>query len=178
MSTVLTRDEFGGLFKSFSNSAFRLETLDLYTVPQEASEYQRFLAGEELPNTADSEWVKFVRASVSEGKTIQRVHAISLPLTSYIKYEIHWGYAYTSAAGEDIRLLDRNKLSPALASVKDFWLFDEKTLVIVHYDSDGRFLHGEMDDSQETLGAYIDIRAILMSQSTPLRQFLARERAA
>jgi hypothetical protein len=179
MTTVLTRDEFGGLFKSFRESAFRLENLDLYTVPQEADEYRRFLAGEELPKTAaESEWVKFVKTCVSEGKTIQRVHAISLPLTPYIKYEIEWGYLYTSAAGEDIRLLDRANISPDLAGLKDFWLFDRKTLVIVQYDSDGRFLHGERDDSPEALKAHIDFCAILESQSTPLRAFLAQERGA
>lgn len=178
MTTVLTRDEFGALFNSFRESAFRLETLDLYTVPQEADEFRRFLAGEELAKTDEGEWVKFVKRCVSEGKIIQRVHAISLPLTPYLKYEIQWGYLYTSAAGEDIHLLDRAKMSPDISGLKDFWLFDKKTLVFVHYDSAGRFLHGELDDSAEALKAHIDYCAVLVSQATPLRVFLAEERGA
>jgi hypothetical protein len=178
MTTVLTRDEFGALFNSFRESAFRLETLDVYTVPQEADEFRRFLAGEELAKTGEGEWVKFVKGCVSEGKMIQRVHAISLPLTPYLKYEIEWGYLYTSAAGEDIRLLDRAKMPEELSGLKDFWLFDQKTLVVVHYDSAGRFLHGERDDSPEALKAHIDFRDVLVSLATPLRAFLAQERGA
>ena len=178
MKTVLTREEFGALFEAFSESAFRLETLDVYTVPGEADEYRRFLAGEELPTTGESGWVQLVKGAIGQGKVIQRVHAISLPLTPYLKYEIEWGYVYTSLAGEDIRLINRAELSPELSGLADFWLFDRKTLVIVRYDSAGRFLHGEKEDSPEAVKTHIDSYALLISQATPLRAFLAQERGA
>jgi hypothetical protein len=178
MTTVLTSEEFASLFQSFKESAFRLETMDRYTVPEEAEEYQRFLSGGLVPTTADSEWAQFVRNSTSQGKLIQRVHVIVLPLTPYLKYEIEWGYVYTSAAGEDIYLLDRATLSPELRELKDFWLFDDETLVVVRYDSEGRFLQGEREDSVELVRAHIDARARLVSQAISLRSFLAQTRSA
>lgn len=178
MKTVLTREEFSELFEAFRVSAFRLETLDLYRVPSEADEYRRFLAGEELPTTGESGWVQFVKKAVAQGKVIQRVHLISIPLTPYLKYEIEWGYLYTSLAGEDISLLNRANLSGELSGLTDFWLFDRKTLVFVRYDSEGRFLHGEKEDSLEAVQAHINSCALLISQASPLRAFLAQERGA
>lgn len=177
MTTVLTGEEFGGLFESFRESAFRLETLDAYMVSEEADEYRRFLAGDEFPKSADNEWVQFVKKCVGEGKTIQRVHTISLPLTPYLRYEINWGYLYTSVAGEDIYLVDRTELSAELSGLTDFWLFDRRTLVMVRYDSAGRFLHGEREDSPDEIKRHANACVQMIGQAHPLRAFLARQRS-
>jgi hypothetical protein len=178
MATVLTNKEFGSLFESFRETAFRLETLDLYTVPEEAVEYRRFLAGEQLPTSIEDEWAQFVKKTVSQGKKIRRVHIIPTPLTPYLKYEIEWGYLYASIAGEDIHLLDRAKASHKISVMKDFWLFDRETLVLMHYDSAGRFLHGEREDSPEVVKTHSDASASLVTQAVPLKTFLAQARAS
>ncbi len=119
--------------------------------------------------------MQLVKIAVGQSKFIHHVHAISLPLTSYLKYEIEWGYVYTSLAGEDVRLIDRAELSPELSGLTDFWLFDRKALVLVRYDSAGGFLHGEKEDSPQVVKAHVEYCALLISQATPLRAFLAQE---
>ncbi|MHB8217078.1 MAG: DUF6879 family protein [Candidatus Sulfotelmatobacter sp.] len=176
MLLPITREEFSRLFNSFENSAFRLETLDRYTVPTEAAEYARFLAGEEIPLSTESEWTKLVKKNASAGRIMRRVHAITAPMTPYLKYEICWGYVYSSIAGEQIYLIDRAK-APTIAAI-DFWLFDQKDLIFMRYDADGRFLGAEKEDSPEILAIYRDASTSLISSATPLRTFLAGMRSS
>lgn len=176
--TILTSQEFGNLFESFGETAFRLETLDVYTVPREAGEYGRFLAGEFLPSTNEHEWAQFVRRSVQQKKSIQRVHAISLPLTPYLKYEIEWGYLYSSLAGEDIFLMDRETMPPSIRAMKDFWLFDKTIMVVMQYDAAGHFLRGELEDSPTAIADGLHAITDLVSRAVPLKSFLAKMRRA
>src|SRR4051794_34587810 len=100
MAYTISKAKFGHQFESFKRSAFRLESLDHYSVPEEAVDYHRFLRGEELPTSTEDEWAQFVKKSVAQGKFIQRVHVVPAQLTPYLRYEIEWGYLYSSVAGE------------------------------------------------------------------------------
>jgi hypothetical protein len=176
MTTTIPREDFARLFQTFSISAFRLEMLDKYTVPSEEIDYARFLAGEELPKTNETDWARIVRMQISEGKIMQRVHVVSMPLTSYLKFEIDWGYIYNSAAGEQIHLLDRKKVSDDVLRMTDYWLFDRKTLIVMQYDKDGRFLNPVREDSPPVLAACINTADSLLSVATPLKTFLSQIR--
>jgi hypothetical protein len=180
MATNIAREEFANLFQSFATSAFRLETLNAYTVPSEASDYSRFLAGEELPISVGVEWAQMVQKRITEGKKMQRVHLVTMPLTSYLKFEVEWGYVHSSAAGEQIYLLDRTKVPPQIQTMTttDFWLFDQKTLVVMQYDSTGRFLTPQKEDSPSIIAAYRDISDTLLSIAIPLKIFLKDTRTA
>jgi hypothetical protein len=178
MARPITKEEFAHLFDSFEMSAFRLESLDLYAVSGEDADYARFLAGEELPMPTENRWAQLIKKSVSEGKIMQRIHVVSVPLTPYVKYEICWGYVYSSVAGEQICIMDRADVSPEISRMTDFWLFDRKTLVIMRYDAGGHFLHAEREDSSETIAAYGRVTTSLLSAATPLKQFLARIRSS
>src|SRR6266498_3070001 len=74
-------EEFGRLFETFEHTAFRLETLDRYTVPEEDEALRRFLAGEPPDPDLFVSWFTLVRAATAAGKAVQRVHLISEPLT-------------------------------------------------------------------------------------------------
>jgi hypothetical protein len=178
MAITITSEEFSGLFGSFERSAFRLESLDTYTVPDEAVEFRRFLDGEALPTSSEDEWARFIKKSASQNKVIQRVHVIGMPLTPYLKYEIEWGYLYSSVAGEDIYLIDRAHAPREIGQMTDFWLFDRKILVLMRYDSDGRFLHGDREDSPEIVANHCDLSEALLRQATPLKTFLTKTRNA
>ncbi|MFE5722997.1 DUF6879 family protein [Streptomyces erythrochromogenes] len=45
---MLSSVEFGRLFETFERSAFRLETLAVYSVEEEREEFERFLAGGDM----------------------------------------------------------------------------------------------------------------------------------
>ena len=178
MASLISTEEFGRLFETFVRSAFRLELLDSYTVPEEAMEYRRFLDGEATPSTTEDDWAQFIKKSAGQNRVIQRVHIVPAPLTPYLKYEIEWGYVYSSVAGEEIYLAERKDVDPNVLGLKDFWLFDRKVLVIMYYDDTGRFLHAEREDALEKIKDYADIADSLLAIASPLKVFLAKIRAS
>ena len=176
MSKKITGEAFGHLFNSFEESAFRLETLDAYSIPQETPEFDRYLRGEQLPTDPNSEWVKLVADRVRLGKIMQRVRVISTPLTPYLRYEIDWGYLYSSIVGEDIRLIERSRLKPDMQAPNDYWLFDRRILIAMQYDSVGHFLFAREEDSADRVQFACDLSDSLLPLAVPLVEFLKQIR--
>ncbi|MFE6916117.1 DUF6879 family protein [Streptomyces rubiginosohelvolus] len=48
---MLSGEEFGRLFETFERTAFRLETLAVYSVEEEPAEFELFLAGGDMGPT-------------------------------------------------------------------------------------------------------------------------------
>jgi hypothetical protein len=178
MAIPINHEDFGNLFERFGRRAFRLEKLDRYSVPEEAEDYSRFIAGEPLPNSTGEDWCQFVHEKVRLGRTIQRVHIVSKPLTPYIKFEIDWRYSYSSNAGEDIYLLERAKIPSSLNVAHDFWLFDDQILILMHYDVNGSFCSVERENDPHVISAYREASISILSLATPLRQHIAQARTA
>lgn len=80
----LTEDDWAAMFDSFEKSAFRLETLPVYLAQDEYEELPRFLNGEPPPESAENEWIDLIRSSKAAGKTMQRVHVVTPPLSDYL----------------------------------------------------------------------------------------------
>jgi hypothetical protein len=140
--------EFAALFTSFRHTAYRLETLQQYGVGYEDRSFQAFLAGEPpVTDPARDEWTGMIRAAVAAGKTLQRIHLVSEPLSDYLRYELEWWYRPNTEAGDDVRILPEHMVPagelPVLAALGDYWLFDSSDLWVMRYDSDGRFQHAE-----------------------------------
>lgn len=137
--------EFGQLFRGFQHTAFRFEARDRYDVPHENDSLRRFLAGDpdDLPWLQD--WLAALRQHAAEGRRFSRVRVVSVPLTDYSRFGL-WCAQFTSAAGEDIRYLTRDLAEAEALPVHDYWLFDSRTVVQMHFDIKGRFLGGEVID--------------------------------
>lgn len=82
-----------------------------------------------------------IRQATAAGRRFSRVRVVSLPLTDYSRFGIFCS-GYTTQAGEDIRYLAR----PEAAGLPDYdyWLFDSRLLVRMHFDDDETFLGGEV----------------------------------
>lgn len=170
-------NDFVQLFDRFEHSAFRLETLDRYTVEEEEKELTRFVGGEPLPHDPNSEWCGFLKDAAAEGKQVSRVHKLPRRLTPYLRFELEWCYPYSAEAGEEIGLLlpDAREEVRALAS-EDFWLFDDRQVVAMLYDRDGAFVG--VEDRSARLDEYRQIRDAVTANAVPLRDYLASRRAA
>jgi hypothetical protein len=163
--------DLGELLSGFTRSAFRLETRQRYTVDEEANLFAAFQRGEPLPDwTADNNpWLKMVTDHRTAGRTMQRVHLVRPPLSDYLRFEFT-AQLPSVRAGEDIRVADL-QAHPELAELTtDFWLFDDQTILIVHYDPDGR--------PQETSTGYDPApyrsqRDRALSVSVPMTDYLA-----
>jgi hypothetical protein len=178
----LSPAEFGGLFQSFTASAFRLETLSEYRVEESAQKVELFLKGTPLPPDGNDAWCQLVSAARTAGKRMSRVHVIPRRLTPYLRYEIEWGYVYSAEAGEEILLLPHDQPGELFATwpLPDFWLFDDGTnrrsCVRMHYDATGRFLFGQLVTDPSEIDTYRRARDVAIAHAVTLQQYLAEQR--
>nr|WP_245714689.1 DUF6879 family protein [Micromonospora inyonensis] len=94
-----------------------------------------------------------MRAAVSAGKRMHRVHVVVEPLSDYVRFECGWAYEHTVEAGEDVRLIGvAGDDWPAGLPHYDYWLFDSSQLVAMYYDQAGRFVSGELITEPEQSG--------------------------
>ena len=116
---------------------------DRYDAPYENESLRRFLAGEpdDLPWFQD--WLSMIRAATVSRRRFHRVRVVSVPLTDYSRFGI-WCARLTNDAGEDIRYLTRDRAVAAGLPGEDYWLFDSRRLVRMHFDDGDRFLGGEV----------------------------------
>lgn len=82
-----------------------------------------------------------IRQATAEGRRFARVRVVSLPLSDYSRFGIFCS-RHTNAAGEDIRYLTRDQATDL--PDYDYWLFDSRKLVRMHFGDDMTFLGGEV----------------------------------
>jgi hypothetical protein len=162
----VTTVDLGQLFESFTVSAFRLECLPHYRVPQDVEWLQAFREGKPRPPERDARpWLQTVRDAKSRGARMQRVRMVETPLTAYQRFQFSWGYQENEGAGEEISILDHR---PDGLLVVDFWLFDNTTAVVLEYDDAGRFLRPVV---AETLAPYKQARDMALRSAVPFREY-------
>ena len=187
MSRVsLSSPEFGGLFAKVTKSWFRLETLQHYDVSGEQEQFDAFQAGEStMPyDPADEDWSAMISAHVAAGRTLQRVHVVTEPLTAYVQYEVTWGYRPALSAGEDIRVIPcrGDEWPEGVPTGHDFWLLDDE-LWVMTYDSDGRPTYADHITDEQAVRQHLRWRDAALGLSIPVDEYIAgtaqlRERAS
>jgi hypothetical protein len=122
---------------------------DCYGASYENESLRKFLAGEpdDLPWMQD--WLTMIRGATAEGCRFMRVRVVSMPPTDYSRFGV-WCAQFTNGAGEDIRYLTRDQANAENLPNHDYWLFDSRKLVQMHFDDADAFLGGEViEDSTE-----------------------------
>jgi len=174
----MTPDDFAACFDRFKESAFRLETLQRYTVPEEAERIRMFREGRPRPERSvrTSPWLRRVAVTTAAGKRWQRVHVVDHPLSEYLRYEL-LGYVESAAVGEEVRIADRATHSDLTTLTTDFWLFDadsENAFVVpMNYDDEGHLLGYELAQSREQLDRRRSERDLALAHSVSLNEYLA-----
>lgn len=168
---LLDRDRWREIFRGFSKSAFRLETHQVYSMPDEREDFERFLAG--LPARPDDnhEWHERVRAYVAAGKTIQRAKVVRRPLTDYTRYLLAEGIPENVKAGEDYRIIEVRDEETGLPD-QDFWLFDDRVVVHLDYEPDGTQCGRELVDEPD-LAKYLRWRDLALRRGVPFDEWHA-----
>lgn len=167
------RADLGELFRTFERTAWRLETLPRYTVPDEEQSYAAFLAGEPVPaRTPDNNgWIKLL--ADAQGRSFGRVHVVSRPLTPYLRFEFG-GYRENVAHGEDVRIADSGD-HPEIADLgPDFWIFDDEIVAVMIYDLEGRFTGATLADADAGPAAFRRMRDRAIAASVPLAEYEER----
>jgi hypothetical protein len=171
--TIPIAEEWNASFRSFKQSAYRLETLQEYAEPSESSPFKMYLRGIKPDESFSAEWCGMVRDHIDAGRTMRRVHIVDLPLSEYMRFEIECCYHDTGLAGEEIRLLDRSKITPDLAKItqEDFWMFDESTIMVNDYDNEGRLYQARITTDPAAVKYYSNVDRRIWDLGVPFRQF-------
>ena len=170
-------------FEVFKVSAFRLETLGTYAVPDEDERLRAFRLGlpwPRRPARADP-WLCRVTGTTAAGKSWHRIRVLGRPLSEHECAQLI-GYREAAEAGEVIRIADRS-LHPELAVLaRDFWLFDAGTAkpfaALLSHDHAGAYLGAEMTAEPAVVMACVTARDLARRYSVPLGDYLARLKAA
>lgn len=136
--------EFWREFENFEHSAWRWEQQPAYYIGYEHEQFDKFLAGHPEPPTESEDlgdWMRQVELHVGQGKTYGRVRVVETPPTDYQRW-MRWMDRWNLAAGEDIKYLSRAGARNAgiipTVGPDDWWLFDDRRLVLMHHDDIGR----------------------------------------
>jgi hypothetical protein len=167
------------LFDSFTQEAFRLETLPQYQLgPQEDERFRAFLQGQPLPERSPqtSPWLAQLAASTAAGRRCQRVHITPWPLSDYLRFELTTDLENV-AVGEDVRVADRAIWYPELAELtQDFWLFDATTdhavAMLMRYDEQGRFAGAEISTDRDVIARCRRHRGFALLHAIPVAAYL------
>jgi hypothetical protein len=84
-----------------------------------------------------------IREATAQGRRFARVRVVSLPLSQYSRFGL-WASRQTCDAGEDIRYLPRDVARKTDLPEHDYWLFDSRKLVRMHFGEGDRFRGGEV----------------------------------
>lgn len=171
---IMDLEDLNRIVAHSQRSAFRLEALQQYLVPQEADEFAQWRAGHPLtlPTPETSPWLARIQAAVACGYRWYRVHLLDRPLSDYARYEL-WGYQANQAAGEEIYLADRDAHADLQQLREDFWLIDDTIAIRMIYDDEGHFLRPERAAES---ARYQEMREIALRHAGSLNEYLARRR--
>lgn len=158
------------LFSEFERSAVRLECQQTYTIPSEQDNLRRFLAGEPKPAGHNDDWHEYVRDLTAAGKLMRRVKVIRKPYSDYIRYHLAWTLAGNSAAGEDYRIITGDDADELGIPNQDYWVFDERTVLLLHFNPDGTFRDNELADVSE-LSKYLRWRDLALARAVPFGDY-------
>jgi hypothetical protein len=164
--------EWASLFTGFTDSAFRLETLQHYTEPDEQIAFAKFRAGQ------DSEmdltwWTGLARQHAAAGHAMSRVRIVIEPPSDYTRFEL-LAYPIMAAAGDDIRIISVMPGTwPSGIPREDFWIFDGRDVWVLIYDQAGLPLRAELLDDHQAVFDHLRWRDKALAQAIPVNDYLA-----
>lgn len=132
----ITDDEFEHLLASFERESVHLETRDAYGTAIELPHMAKWAAGESDDFEWLQSWCSTARRHVATGRTVRRARIVSEPLSDYQRWSYSIAYPMVDA-GEDIRWVPRRLVSSIAIPGNDFYLFDDRLVVFLHYAGNG-----------------------------------------
>jgi hypothetical protein len=171
---------FASLFSDFTSQAFRLETLQAYSEPEEDGPRRQFEAGQPIGDDPGTlEWVRWLTAGKAAGKTVSRVHILTMPISEYARFELAY-YQPGLSAGEDIRIIPvpAGEWPAGLPGPGgDFWLFTDAggtgRVLRMEYSEDGAITSTWLTTDPAEVAQAARWRDIAMAAAIPLAEYAA-----
>jgi hypothetical protein len=169
MASGITEEEFADLLREFGHSAFRLEAQPAYALSYEQADLAAFRAGSPAPPPDVGwwqDWLAQVTAQVAQGKTVTRVRVLEEPPSDYQRWMI-WAGPWYGQAGEQIRYLTRSHAASLGIPLKtDWWMLDDKRLVLMHFSPAGEIAGKELITDAAIVARHRDWRDAAVRSAT------------
>ncbi|AEW93616.1 MULTISPECIES: DUF6879 family protein [Streptomycetaceae] len=174
MPRFISDESFDHYFgDGFAHTAWRLETRRGYASDREGDGWQRFLRGEADGEDPDRPWCRNIRAQVARGKRVERVRLVDDPPTIGQRFLLY-SAATNVAAGEDIRGLFRAQAEQLGLPMDDFWLFDSRFGLRLHFDESDTYLGAELVTEPAEVLRWCQVRDAAWHHAMPYEEFRAR----
>ncbi|MFE2352196.1 DUF6879 family protein [Kitasatospora cineracea] len=173
MTEFITREQFAHFFgDGFQHTAWRLESRRGYASDRAGAGYQRWARGDDPQTDPNRPWCQGIAAQTAAGKRVERVRIADEPITDGQAYLLAVGWANTSA-GEDIRHLLRPTADSLGLPRRDFWLFDSKVVLDMHFDNADTYLGAELVTDPLAVLEACQIRDAAWHHAVPRAEFAA-----
>jgi hypothetical protein len=166
----LSYEEFSQLFHTVEREAIHLEMRDSYGTDVELPHIAKWEKGEPDDDEWLQEWMTLVRQSIEAGRSWRRAQVVSEPLSRYQR----WAYDVTTtmvASGEDIRWVPRRLVSAIALPGNDFWMYDERLVIFLHFAGDGLVVDREVSTDPAVIGLCKSAFEAVWKLSIPHRDY-------
>ena len=137
MTRPVTYDELNDLCRGIQESFTHLETRDAYGTDVESPHMAKWRRGEADDFAWLDWWLQMLRGHRAAGRTCRRARIVSEPLCDYQRWTLSHAHLFVDA-GEDIRYLPRRGLTNlCLPGSGDFYVFDQRLVLFLHYAGTG-----------------------------------------
>jgi len=165
------------IWKNAKKDIFRLEALPIYNVTEDFDLFRKWEKGKLNINLDFKKWLKNIKTTKSKGIRIRRVRVVQPRISDYLKYEIDV-WKRTTKKGEEVYFIksdDYTNLKKLFNfEFKDFWMFDNKVLLIFHYSKNGNFVKEELIIKEDILAYYKKLKSNLLKQCLPMNKFIKK----
>ena len=152
---------------------FRLEALPEYDVSEDREAFEKWKNGDNKFTEYEG-WFNLLKAAAEKGMSVQRVRVVRSP-SEYLKYEIDL-WKVSRNFGEQAMFLEEEKYQKIFQEFglesKDFWLFDDKLLIVFHYDQKGSLVEEELITDKGIVSKYLELKKKLIENSLSMTPFL------
>ena len=171
MRRLTDYEELDTLCRNITTSFVHLETRDAYGTEIEQPHLAKWRRGEPDDHAWLAEYLEELRGHRAAGRTCRRARVVSEPLSEYQ----HWVNSFVGLfveAGEDIGLLARPRLIDVLLPGSgDFYVFDDRLALFLHYAGNGTNTAFEVTDDLDTVRTCRDAFESVWRLTTPFRDY-------
>ncbi|MFE7135908.1 DUF6879 family protein [Streptomyces sp. NPDC057638] len=154
--TFINDDSFSDYFEQFEHTAWRLETRRGYASDLD-EDYTAWLETGEFPDESHLPWYANVRKQTAQGKRFERVRLVDAQPTPEQRFLFATAET-NNRSGEDIRTLWRADAERLGLGSEDFWLFDSREALVLHFDDANEYLGSELIKDPVVIARFCQIR--------------------
>ena len=163
----VTHDDLDRLCRGITRSFVHLETRDSYGTEAELPHMAKWRRGEHDDLAWLDWWLQMLQRHAAAGRTCRRARVVSEPLSDYQRWTLSHAAAFVDA-GEEIRYVSRRRLATvALPGSGDFYVFDGRLALFLHYAGNGMNAAFETSDDPTVVQACDRAFTTVWGMATP-----------